>query len=265
MSSFQATSSSFPFASPDLARTWMDLKLPSLTLATLIEAQHKNAAAIGNANQVVFDGLKTLLQRQGFLLTSSVETSSRVTSDLLATQSFEERAARQADAARDTYFSVVARMRELSDIVIEANMAAIGIVNARIIEGFGDFRTLFAPPVSAPASSEAPAAAPALPAPAIAAEEGAAVEQVIVPVEPDPATVTAASTIAPEAVAPEAKAVAAPTTVQEAVEPEPEVAAAPTPPAKVAAPAAKTAAPPARTTVPKAPPPRPPRRPSSRG
>lgn len=265
MSSFQATSSSFPFANPDLARTWMDLKLPSLTLATLIEAQHKNAAAIGNANQVVFDGLKTLLHRQGFLLTASVETSSRVTSDFLAAQSFEERAAMQADAARDTYFSVVARVRELSDIVIEANMAAIGIVNARVIEAFSDFRVLFAPPVSAPAPSEATAPTPALPAPATVAEGGAAVEQAIIAAEPEPTTVTAAFQVAPEAAAVEEEAIAAPTTVQEAVKPEPEVAAAPTPPPKAAAPAAKTAAPPARTSVPKAPPPRPPRRPTSRG
>lgn len=281
MSSFQATSSGFPFANPDLAKPWMDLKLPSLTLATLIEAQHKNAAALGNANQVAFDGLKTLLQRQGFLLTTSVETCTRLTSDLLAAGSFEERAAKQADATRDTYFSVVARMRELSDIVIEANMAAIGIVNARIIEAFSDLRVLFAPPVSAaPVPIEAPA--PALPAPAIAVEEGAAVEQAIFPVEAHPATVTAASTIAPETAAPEAEAIAVPitvpeavepeveaiaipTTVPEAVEPEPEVTPAPPPPPKAAAPAAKTAAPPSRTTVPKAPPPRPPRRPTSRG
>lgn len=266
MSSSQATSSSFPFANPDLARTWMDLKLPSLTAATLIEAQHKNAAAIGNANQVIFDGLKTLLHRQGFLLTASVETGSRVTRDFLAAQSFEERAAKQADAARDTYFSVVARMRELSDIVIEANMAAIGIVNARIIEAFGDFRALFAPPVAAPAPSEALAPAPALPPPpATAVEEAATVEQAIIPAEPALPPVITAPQVAPEAAAVEEEAIAASTTVQEPVEPEPEVAPAPPPPPKSAAPAAKPAAPPARTTVPKAPPPRPPRRPTSRG
>lgn len=271
MSSIQATSSGFPFANPDLARSWMDVKLPSLTLATLIEAQHKNAAALGNANQVAFEGLKTLLQRQGFLLTTSVETCTRVTSDLLAAGSFEERATKQADATRDTYFSVVARMRELSDIVIEANMAAMGIVNARIIEAFTDLRVLFAPPVSAPAPSEAPAAAlpapvaTALEAPAIAREDVAAAEEAILPPEPALPVVTAAPPIAREPVAVEVEPVVSPTTAPEAVEPEPEVAAAPTPPPKTAAPAVKFAAPPSRTTVPKAPPPRPPRRPTSRG
>lgn len=267
MSSFQATSSSFPFANPDLTGSWMNLKLPSLTLATLMEAHHKNAAALGNANQVAFDGLKTLLQRQGFLLTTSVETCTRVTSDLLAAGSFEERAAKQADATRDTYFSVVSRMRELSDIVIEANMAAIGIVNARVIEAFSDMRVLFAPPITA-TPSEAPA--PALPAPAAAPEEAVAVEQASFPVESDPVTATADSTIiseqaAPEAAAAEAEAISPPIAPPEPVSPEPEAIAAPTPPRKTAAPATKTVAPPARNSVPKAPPPRSPRRPTSRG
>ncbi|MGE3744089.1 MAG: phasin family protein, partial [Geminicoccaceae bacterium] len=114
MSSFQATPA-FPFASPELARSWMDPKLPSLTLAAMIEAQHKNAAALGSANQAAFDGLRTLLQRQGFLMTASVDTCTRVTGDLLAARSFEEGATRQVDAARDAYTSIVARIRELSD------------------------------------------------------------------------------------------------------------------------------------------------------
>lgn len=250
MSSFQAASS-FPFAGPD----------PSLTIATLIEAQHKNAAALGSANQAAIDGLKTLVQRQGFLLTASVDTYTRVTSDLLAAQSLEERAAKQADATRDAYVSIVARFRELSDILIETNVTAMGIVNARIVEAFGELKALFAPPVAATA---APAAAVAEPAVA-ALEEVVAVETAISPVEPDPATVTATPTPAPEVAVQEAEVAAAPTTAPKTAAPETEVTAAPTPPPRKAAPAAKATVSPARSTVPKAPPPRPPRRPTSRG
>lgn len=265
MSSFPAASS-FPFAGPD----------PSLTIATLIEAQHKNAAALGSANQATIDGLKTLVERQGFLLTASVDTYTRVTSDLLAARSFEERATKQADATRDAYVSIVARFRELSDILIETNVAAMGIVNARIIEAFGDLKALFAPPVAVAAPGEAPAAVVAEPAVA-ALEEVAAVEKAISPVEPVPATVTAAPTPAPEVVAEEAEVAAptnlpetepevaaAPTIAPETAAPESKVAAAPTPPPRKAAPA-KAAVSPSRTTAPKTPPLRPPRRPTSRG
>ena len=50
----------FPFANTDLTKAWVDPRLAS----ALLEAQHKNAAALINANQVVFDGLKTLARRE---------------------------------------------------------------------------------------------------------------------------------------------------------------------------------------------------------
>jgi hypothetical protein len=286
MSSPQPASSS-PFAIADLTGSWTGLNLPSVTIASLLEAQHKNAAALGSANQAALDGLKTLLHRQGALLAASVDTYNRVTSDLLAADSFEERAAKQADATRDAYVSIVARFRDLSDIVIEANTLAIGIVNARILEAFGELQALFAPPAALPAASgEAPppppgepaavledaietASIPVEPSPApkhadaavatavVAVEPDAApeeavatVEPVIDRVEPDAATATAASTIAPEAVAPQAEAIAATTPPPEAVTPDSEAAAAAAPSPRKAA---KTAAKSARTTAPVAP------------
>jgi phasin family protein len=258
MSSFQAASS-FP----------LDLKLPSLTIATLLEAHHKNAAAWGSANLAVFDGLQTLAQRQGSLVAESVDVCTQATKGLLAAGSFEEKATKQADVTRDAYVSIVARFRELSDIVIDANAAAIGIVNARIIEAFGELRALFAPPIATTAAaSDAPAAAPAEPTAAILEgvtyREVDPVEPAISPAEPDPEIVAAASPAAPEAAAPEAEPVAAPTPPPETAAPEPKVAAAPPPSPKTAAPPARTANP-ARAVTPKTPPARPPRRPTSRG
>lgn len=272
MSSSQANPG-VPFAGPVPTASWIDPRFPSRTLATLIEAQHKNAAALGNANQAAFDGLRALLQRQGHLMTASLDTCTRVTGDLLAAGSLEEKAARQADVTRDTCLSVVARVRELSDIVIEANMAAIGIVNARIVEAFDDLRTMFSPAVS-PVHGKAPS--PVLAAPAAAVEGSAAVEeQAIAPVEPALPPVTAAPQAAPEA-AVEGEAIAAPTASAEPIialteaatppRPAPRTAApaAKAPAAKTAAPLARTAVSPTRTTTPKTPPLKPPRRPTSR-
>ena len=103
MNSFQAAG--FPFANTDLTKAWAHFKMPSLNIGALLEAHRKNAAALINANQVVFDGLKTLAQRQGDLFKTTVEDCSRVTSDLLVGVSFEERASKQADATRHIYVS----------------------------------------------------------------------------------------------------------------------------------------------------------------
>jgi phasin family protein len=199
MNSFQAAG--FPFANTDLTKAWAHFKMPSLNIGALLEAHRKNAAALTNANEVVFDGLKTLAQRQGDLFKTTVEDCSRVPSDLLVGASFEERASKQADATRHIYVSAVARFRELSDIAVKANLTAVDILNARVSEAFDEFRALFAAPVAPnTATSVAPISVIAEPV----AEEVATVGNAVALVEPEP-TVTTTPTTAPKTAAPATK------------------------------------------------------------
>jgi phasin family protein len=207
MNSLQAADS--PFANTDLTKAWVNFKLPSLDIGALLEAHRKNAAALTSANQVVFDGLKTLTQRQGDLFKTTVDDYSKVTSAVLAGASFEDRATKQADATRHIYVSTVDRFRELSDIAVKANVTAVDILSARVTEAFDEFRALFAAPV-APSSVTSVALTSVIAEPVAIAEEVAPVGDAVVPVEPKP-TVSAAPTTAPKTAAPAAKAARRPT------------------------------------------------------
>jgi len=207
MNSLQAAG--FPCANTDLTKAWVDFKLPSLDIGALHEAHRKNAAALTNANQVVFDGLKTLAQRQGDLFKTTVDDYSKVTSAVLAGASFEDRATKQADATRHIYVSTVDRFRELSDIAVKANVTAVDILSARVTEAFDEFRALFAAPV-APSSVTSVALTSVIAEPVAIAEEVAPVGDAVVPVEPKP-IVTAAPTTAPKTAAPAVKAARRPT------------------------------------------------------
>jgi phasin family protein len=207
MNSLQAAG--FPFANTDLTKAWVNFKLPSLDIGALLEAHRKNAAALTSANQVVFDGLKTLAQRQGDLFKTTVDDCSEVTSAVLAGASFEDRATKQADATRHIYVSTVDRFRELSDIAVKANVTAVDILSARVTEAFDEFRALFAAPV-APSTVTSVALTSVIAEPVAIAEEVAPVGDAVVPVEPKP-TVTAAPTTAPKTAAPAAKAARRPT------------------------------------------------------
>lgn len=215
MSLLQAAS--FPFASAGLAKTWVDFKVPSLNIEALIEAHRKNAAALTAVNQTAFDGLQALAQRQGDLITTTVGDCSRVTSDVLAAASSEEKAAKQADAVRHVYVSTVAGFQELSDIAIKANVAVIDILNARVAEAFDEFKALFAVPVAATATASVPSAA-------VAAGRAPVVEPAALH------AVAKAVSVAPTAAVAEQAAVAS-------VEPEPAVSA---PMPAVSAPAPRT-------------------------
>ena len=216
MSSLQAAS--FPLGHTDLTKAWVSFKSPSLNIGTLLEAHRKNAAALTTANQIAFDGLRTLAERQGDLIKTTVDDYGKITSDVLAAPSLEEKATKQADAARHIYASAVARFRDLSDIAIKANVAAADILNARITEAFDEFRALFAAPApAAVASSVVPATITA--DPVDVAEEVAPVEVVVAvdapdappaPVEPEP-TPDPTVTAAPKTNAPAPKAPRRPT------------------------------------------------------
>lgn len=179
MSSPQAAAN-FPFVDADLTKAWVDFRMPALGFEALLEAHRKNAAAFANASQVAFDGLKTLAQRQGDLFKTTVDDCSNVTNDVLGAASFEEKATKQADAARQIYLSNVARLRELSDIAVKANVTAADILNARVTQALDEFRALFAAPLAEPAA---------------VVEDAVLVGDAVVPAEAEPAT-SAAPTIA---------------------------------------------------------------------
>ena len=142
------------------------------------------------ANQVVFDGLKTLAQRERDVFKSTVDDYTTVSSDVLTGTSVQERATKQVDGAGHIYASSVARFLELSDIAVKTNVSAADILNARVTEMFDEFRALFA-------GRGAPASATSA-GPSITAEPNAVVEDVAV-IENAVAAVPSTATGAPSA------------------------------------------------------------------
>jgi phasin family protein len=200
-------SASFPFAPADLTRAWSDFKLPSFGVEAFLEAHRKNAVAWATANQVAFDGLQALAQRQGDLIRSAVDGCGKAAGDVLAAATLEEKTAKQADAARDIYVSAVTGFADLSDIAARANVAASDIVNARIAAAFDEFKALF----DVPAAEVVAAAAAPLDArvePVATVEQAAPAEIVSAVEEAGPVHETAPSAKAGAIVPESAKAAA---------------------------------------------------------
>jgi phasin family protein len=202
MTSFQAAG--FPFAGTDITRAWAGIKLSPLNVTALLELQRKNAVALTAANQIACDGLTRLAERQGDLIRSTVDDCGKATSDvLLAATSLEEKATRQTDAARQIYASAVAGFRELSDIAVRANLAAVDVLNARIAEAFDDFKALIA--TSGPVAEGDAPRVPAVVEPVNITGQAAAapVELQVTPTTPDaevqPAVVEPEPTVSPKA------------------------------------------------------------------
>jgi phasin family protein len=142
MNSLQAAG--FPFDYTNLTTAWGNFEFPFLPMSALREAHRKNAVALTNASQVVIECLQTLAQRQAQLFKSTIDDCSKVTRDVLAGTSFEERVTNQADFSQH----VVGNLRELSDIAVKANVTAIDILNGRITEALDELKSMFAKPLA---------------------------------------------------------------------------------------------------------------------
>ena len=154
----------------DWTKAWSIPRFPTLNIEALLEVHRKNADALTTANQVVFDGLKTLAECERDLFKSTFDEYTKVTSDVLTGASVEERATKQVEGAGHIYASSVARFLELSDIAVKTSVSAVDILNARATEVFDEFRALFAGR-GAPTTST-------IAAPSITAEPIAVVEDV---------------------------------------------------------------------------------------
>jgi phasin family protein len=100
-------------------------------------------AAFTKANQVVFDGVRTLAQHNRELFTSTVGDYTQVTSDVLTGTSVQQKAMKQIEGAGRIYASSVALLNELSDIAVKTHVSTMDIFNARVTEGFDELKAMF--------------------------------------------------------------------------------------------------------------------------
>ena len=179
----------FPFSNAGLSKTWVGLGAPSFKIGALFEMHRKTADAVVSANYVVLDGLHKMAQRQGELFAASVNDYTKVTRDVFARASLEEKASSQVGAVRDAYASSVASLRELSDIAVNTNVTVAEILTTRVKEAFDEFGVLLGKPVATTASSVA--------ATAVVAEPVGSVEEA--PVSIEATLVEAVPTVSPSA------------------------------------------------------------------
>jgi phasin family protein len=138
-----------PFAFTDLTKVWTSCGFPFRNIEAVREAQHKNAATLTSINQAILEGLTTAAHLQAKFLQSTIDDYRKVTTDVLASNSLQEGAAKQIDGNGRVYLSSFGHVRELSDVAVGANVSAVDILNNRVGEVFDELKAAVAVPVGA--------------------------------------------------------------------------------------------------------------------
>ena len=143
----------FPFADVDFTKVWGEFKMPTaadfkfpvaFNVEAIAEAQRKNIAVMTTANTAAFEAFKSLAERQAEMVKAMTEDFSKAASEIMAAASFEEKAAKQADAAKKTYETAIANLRELSEMIAKSNAQTLEAVNARVAEVMEEVKALLA-------------------------------------------------------------------------------------------------------------------------
>jgi phasin family protein len=94
-----------------------------------VTAQQRNFDALANASQIVVDGVKTIAQRQGEMMQSSVDQMMMVSKDALKLNPAEMQPADQFAKAKASYDVAVNNAKELAEIAMKAQGEAVAVLS----------------------------------------------------------------------------------------------------------------------------------------
>ena len=128
----------------DFSKSFANGKAPSMDLEGLFASQRKNFEAFTNANQLAFNGVKAVAQRQAEVAREAVEEFQKFAKDLAAPASAEEKLAKQAEVAKSAFEHSLATMREMTETLQKSNTQAIEVISKRVADSFDEVKTAFA-------------------------------------------------------------------------------------------------------------------------
>lgn len=127
----------------DFSKFFVNGKTPSLDLDGLFAAQRKNVEALTAANQVAFEGVKAVAQRQAEIVRTVIEDITKATKELTSVATPEEKFLKQTEIAKTGFEAAISNLRDLSETLQKANIEAASLINKRVSASFDELKDAF--------------------------------------------------------------------------------------------------------------------------
>ncbi len=127
----------------DVSKYLGDFKVPGVDVETLVANQRKNIEALTQANKLAFEGLQNVVKRQVEILRQAMDEVAQVSKDFSEPGSPQDKAAKQAEYAKDAFERALSNGRELAEMVAKANTEAFDLLNKRFTQSLDEARELF--------------------------------------------------------------------------------------------------------------------------
>ncbi len=133
-----------PFTAFDFTKLMADFKVPAFNVEKLMATQVKNYEAVASANKLFAESAQTVFQRNAAIMRENVEEMTAALQELSVVGEPTDKAARQADLAKDTFARTVANFKELNDAVSKTNGKVFDVLNKRFSESLNEAKGLVA-------------------------------------------------------------------------------------------------------------------------
>ena len=120
------------FAQNEFSKLFEGYKNPAFDMKAFLETQRKNVQAVTQAQQLSFQSLQAIAQRQSEILSQMLEDNSSLARELMGEGTPEEKISKNAEMFKSAYERMTHNMKELSDIIAKSNKEASGVINKRV-------------------------------------------------------------------------------------------------------------------------------------
>lgn len=127
---------------PDLNQYVGDFKAPNLDVEALMATQRRNLEALAAANRLAVEATQAVFKRQTDVLRQTLEQIASAGREIASAGTVPEKAAKQAELAKDQFERAVGNMREISEMVARSNTEAADLLNKRFAQSLEEFRDL---------------------------------------------------------------------------------------------------------------------------
>lgn len=138
-----ATKQAEQFFDFDISKYLGDFKVPGVDVDSLVSSQRKNIEALTQANKLAYDGLQAVVKRQAEILRQTVDEIAQATKDIAEPGNPQDKAAKQAELAKEAFERSLSNLRELSEMIAKANTEAFDLLNKRFTQSLDEVRDTF--------------------------------------------------------------------------------------------------------------------------
>ena len=126
----------------DVSKYLGDFKVPGVDVETIVANQRKNIEALTQANKMAFEGLQNVVKRQVEILRQTMDEAAQVAKEFAEPGSPQDKAAKQAEFAKDAFERALSNARELAEMITKANSEAFDLLNKRFSQSLDEAREL---------------------------------------------------------------------------------------------------------------------------